>query len=207
MYLPEIESVMHGYVWCMPGLDQQKHGPTKKHEFLIVSDTVMMVTIVLYTEKLGILYQLCIYLCNWNLSMYPVGVLEGYHLAYVQIIGIIQAHLNYNHFNSIHFLWHWIGIDIHWIYSASISSGICCYISVTVMFHEYGYREWYCNVFDDVHLMNRLLLSRLLVYFIVPYLCNNILINIYVDDWHFAIRWQFDIFRTIMQVTYLSSSG
>ena len=32
----------------------------------------------------------------------PYGVLESYHLACVQIIGIIHAHLNYNHFNSIH---------------------------------------------------------------------------------------------------------
>ena len=49
MYLPEVESVMHGYVWCrsMPGLDQQKHGPTNKHGYLSVSDTVMIVTIIL----------------------------------------------------------------------------------------------------------------------------------------------------------------
>ena len=56
-------------------------------------------------------------------------------------------------------------------------------------------------VFDDVHLMKRLLLSRMLVYFILPYICNNIFINIYPGDWRFAIGWKFDIFLTIVQVT------
>ena len=61
--------------------------------------------------------------------------------------------------------------------------------------------------FDDVKFIKRLLLPRALVYFILPYICNNILINIYPDDWRFAIRWQFDVFQTIMQFTPLSSSG
>ena len=66
MYLSEVESVMHGYVWwrSMPGLDQQKQGTTNKHGYLSVSDTIMMVTTILYTEKLGIPYQFWIYLCN-----------------------------------------------------------------------------------------------------------------------------------------------
>ena len=71
----------------------------------------------------------------------PYGALEGYHLACVQIIGIIQAHLNHNLFNSMHFLWHWIGIDTHRICPVSISLSICCYISVTVVFHEYGFNN------------------------------------------------------------------
>ena len=71
---PEVESVMHGYVLCrsMAGLDQQKHGPTNKHGYISVSDTVMMATIILYTEKLEIPYSFWVCLCNSNLTMYPV---------------------------------------------------------------------------------------------------------------------------------------
>ena len=75
---------------------------------------------------------------TWPCILY--GVLESYHLACVQIIGIMHAHLNYTHFNSVHLLWHWIGIDTHWIYYA-ISQDICRYISVTIVFQEYGYRN------------------------------------------------------------------
>ena len=69
--LPEVESDMHGYVWCMPALDLQKHGSINKHGYLSASDTVMMVIIVLYTDKLGIPYNLYIYLFKWNLITYP----------------------------------------------------------------------------------------------------------------------------------------
>ena len=85
MYLPEVESVMHRYVWCMPEIDQQNDKATTKHGYLSVSDTVMMMTVALKTDKLGIRFQHCIYLCKWNLTI-AYWVLEGYHLAYVQII-------------------------------------------------------------------------------------------------------------------------
>ena len=52
----KVVSAMHGYVWCVRDLDQQNHGAINKHGYLSVSNTVMMVAIALYTDKLGILY-------------------------------------------------------------------------------------------------------------------------------------------------------
>ena len=76
-----------------------------KHGYLSVSDTVMMVTIVFFFILRNVEYHLNFaYTCVTKTWLcIPYGVLEGHHLVCVQIIGIIQTHLNYNHFNSIHF--------------------------------------------------------------------------------------------------------
>ena len=60
------------------------------------------------------------------------------------------------------------------------------YVSVTIVFREHRYTIG-VGIFDDVNWKKRLPLSRLLVCFILPYRCNNILINIYPNAWYFAI--------------------
>ena len=106
--------------------------------------------------------------------------------------------------------WHWHTLDILCI---NIIRYLLLYFSYRCVLWIW-IQKWYC-IFNDVHLMNRLLLSRLLVYFILPYICNNIFMNLKKKKFHQHLSrwlalcqgWKFDIFRTIMQVTYLSSSG
>ena len=86
--------------------------------------------------------------------------------------------------------WHWHTLDILCI---NIIRYLLLYFSYRCVLWTWR-QELYCYLFVDEHLMNRLLLSRSLVYFILPYICKNILTNIYPDDWRFAIGWKCDIF-------------
>ena len=122
---------------------------------------------------------------TWLSILY--GAFEVYCLACVKIIEIIQGLLNYNHFNNTY----WINYIYIYIY---IIRHMLLYFGYHCVPWTWMIQAWYWYIFDDVNLMNRLLLSRPLVYFILQYICNTILINIYPDDWRFAIGWKFDIF-------------
>ena len=133
-----------------------------------------MVTIVLYTEKLGIPYWLCIYLCNWNLTMYPVW--DTWRLP----PGTCSNHWNHSgtsELQSRQFYTFSVSLDWHWHTLDILCINIIRYLQLCFSYRCLPWtwiQEWYCYLFDDVHLMNRLLLFRPLIYFILPYICNNI---------------------------------
>ena len=120
----------------------------------------------------------------WDTWKLPPGMCSDYwHHSHTSELQSLQFYTF-----SVALDWHWHTLDI-------LCINIIRYL---LLYFSYRWVPWiwiqerYCYVFDDVHLMKRLLLSQL--YFVLPYICNNILINIYLGDWRFAIGWKFDIF-------------
>ena len=159
-------------------------------------DIVVMVTISLNTDKLSlnttyhIKFAFTIVTATWLLIQR--GVLKCYHLACFQIVEIIQELPELWSFQSytlsVALDWHRHMLDIRYMNIIRYILLYFSYLCVPWTWIQSWY-YWYLlqrECFDDVNLVNRLLLSCITNIFLLLYVCYSILSIIYPGGWCFV---------------------